>query len=140
MALGSSLYPRLGGLGLKQLPRATANVNACKNMYDPYIQCPKIIWTWAFSIVNILPREVMRFKPLNTVTIFPRILNSLVQSKKIKNTRSKSFFAGCCCCCVRVLRPTNSYGHTETGPRFKVSSERLEKPGIELTTPGLQSG
>ena len=45
-----------------------------------------------------------------------------------------------CCCCVRVLRPTNSYGHTETGPRFKVSSERLEKPGIELRTPGLQSG
>ena len=43
-------------------------------------------------------------------------------------------------CCVRVLRPTNSLGHTETGPRFKVSSERLEKPGIELTTPGLQSG
>ena len=24
------------------------------------------------------------------------------------------------------------------GPRFKVSSERLEKPGIELTTPGLE--
>ena len=24
------------------------------------------------------------------------------------------------------------------GPRFKVSSERLEKPGIKLTTPGLQ--
>ena len=24
----------------------------------------------------------MRFKPLNTVTIFPKILNSLVQSKK----------------------------------------------------------
>ena len=39
---------------------------------------------------------------------------------------------------VRVLRLTNSYGHTETGPRFKVSSERLEKPGIELTTPGLK--
>ena len=26
----------------------------------------------------------------------------------------------------------------ETGPRFKVSSERLEKPGFEHTTPGLQ--
>ena len=26
---------------------------------------------------------------------------------------------------------------TETGPRFKVSSENLEKPGIERTTPGL---
>ena len=26
----------------------------------------------------------------------------------------------------------------ETGPRFKVSSERLEKPVIELTTPGLE--
>ena len=36
-------------------------------------------------------------------------------------------------CCVSVLCPTNSYGHTETGPRLKVSSERLEKPGIELT-------
>ena len=29
-------------------------------------------------------------------------------------------------------------GHTETGPRFKVTSERLEKPGIELTTPGSE--
>ena len=28
----------------------------------------------------------------------------------------------------------------ETGPRFKVSSERLEKPRIELGTPGLQTG
>ena len=37
---------------------------------------------------------------------------------------------------VRVLRLTNSYGHTETGSRFKVSSERREKPGIEFTTPG----
>ena len=34
--------------------------------------------------------------------------------------------------------PLNSYGHMETGPRFIVSSQRLEKPGIELTTPGLQ--
>ena len=39
---------------------------------------------------------------------------------------------------VRVLRLTNSQGHTETGPRFKGSSKRLEKPGIELTTPGLK--
>ena len=39
---------------------------------------------------------------------------------------------------VRVLRLTNSLGHTETGPRFKVSSERLEKPGLELATPGLE--
>ena len=30
-----------------------------------------------------------------------------------------------CCCCVRVKRPTNSLGHTETGHRFKVSSETL---------------
>ena len=44
----------------------------------------------------------------------------------------------CCCCCVRVLCPTNSLGHTETGPRLKVSSERLEKPGIKLMTPGFQ--
>ena len=28
----------------------------------------------------------------------------------------------------------------ETGPRFKVSSERLEKPVFEHTTPGLQGG
>ena len=28
-------------------------------------------------------------------------------------------------------------GHTETGPRFKVSSERLEKRGIDLAIPGL---
>ena len=26
----------------------------------------------------------------------------------------------------------------ETGPRLKVSSDRLEKPGIEPATPGLQ--
>ena len=30
--------------------------------------------------------------------------------------------------------PPTAKFHTETGPRFKVSSERLEKPGIELTT------
>ena len=29
-------------------------------------------------------------------------------------------------------------GHTEMGPLFKVSSERLEKPRIKLETPGLQ--
>ena len=28
-------------------------------------------------------------------------------------------------------------GHTETGPRFKVSSERPEKRGIDFATPGL---
>ena len=38
---------------------------------------------------------------------------------------------------VRALRPTKSYGHTETGPRFKVSSGRPDKSGIELTIPGL---
>ena len=36
---------------------------------------------------------------------------------------------------VRVISPPNSYGHSETGPRFKVSSERAERPGIELTIP-----
>ena len=51
------------------------------------------------------------------------------------NARYKTY---CGCCCVRVLHPINSYGHTEMGPRFKVPSERLEKPGIEPTTPGLQ--
>ena len=44
------------------------------------------------------------------------------------------------CCCVRALRLISSYGHTETGPRFKVSSARLVKPEIELMTPGLHSG
>ena len=29
--------------------------------------------------------------------------------------------------------------HAETGPRFKVSSERQEKPGISFVTPGLLS-
>ena len=28
-------------------------------------------------------------------------------------------------------------GHTETGPWFKVSSERPEKQGIDLAIPGL---
>ena len=28
-------------------------------------------------------------------------------------------------------------GHTKTEPRFKVSSERPEKRGIDLATPGL---
>ena len=31
-------------------------------------------------------------------------------------------------------------GHTETGPRFKVSSERPEKRGIDLAIPGLVVG
>ena len=43
----------------------------------------------------------------------------------------------CVCVCVRVVRLTDSWGHTETGPRFKDSSESLEKPGIEPATPGL---
>ena len=34
-------------------------------------------------------------------------------------------------CCVSVLCPTNSHGHMESGPRFKVSSERLDEPGFE---------
>ena len=34
---------------------------------------------------------------------------------------------------LRVLRSTNSFGHTETGPPFKASSERLEKPAFEST-------
>ena len=28
-------------------------------------------------------------------------------------------------------------GHTETGPQFKLTSERLEKRGIEPAIPGL---
>ena len=36
------------------------------------------------------------------------------------------------------LRPTDTKGHTETGSRLKVSSDRLEKTGVELTTPGVQ--
>ena len=31
-------------------------------------------------------------------------------------------------------------GHTETGPRFKVSSERPEKRGIDLATPFEKGG
>ena len=30
-------------------------------------------------------------------------------------------------CCVRVLRPTNSLGHTETGPRFKGLLQKIFK-------------
>ena len=42
-------------------------------------------------------------------------------------------------CLIGVLLPTQQLsGHMEKGPRFKVSSERLEKPGIEHTTPDLQ--
>ena len=29
-------------------------------------------------------------------------------------------------------------GHTEAGPQFKFSSERLEKPWFETRIPGLQ--
>ena len=36
-----------------------------------------------------------------------------------------------------VLMSRQQPGHTETGPRFKVSSERPEKRGIELAIPGL---
>ena len=28
-------------------------------------------------------------------------------------------------------------GHMETGPRFKLSSQRLEKQGVDLAIPGL---
>ena len=34
--------------------------------------------------------------------------------------------------------PTAKVIHTKTGPRFKVLSERLEKPWFKLTTPALQ--
>ena len=46
-----------------------------------------------------------------------------------------------------IIRPSRYYlsifiivvvRHTETKPRFKGLSERLEKLGIELTTPGFQ--
>ena len=40
--------------------------------------------------------------------------------------------------CVRILHPTNSYGHMETGPQLKVSTDRVVKLGIESATPGLQ--
>ena len=33
---------------------------------------------------------------------------------------------------------TSHQGYTETGPRFIVPSDGLEKPGIEPATPGLQ--
>ena len=36
-----------------------------------------------------------------------------------------------------VLRSHQQRGHTETGPWFKVSSERAEKQGIDLAIPGL---
>ena len=44
----------------------------------------------------------------------------------------------CYCCYFCHKRPSNSLGHMETRPRLKVSSDRLVKPGIEPTTPGLQ--
>ena len=36
-----------------------------------------------------------------------------------------------------MVRPNDTKGHTETGLKFKDSSERMEKPGIEHTIPGL---
>ena len=39
---------------------------------------------------------------------------------------------------VVVSCPINSYGHMETEPWFKVSSERLVKNEMELTTPDFQ--
>ena len=35
------------------------------------------------------------------------------------------------------LTSHHQQGHTETGPLFKVSSERTEKWGIDLVIPGL---
>ena len=35
------------------------------------------------------------------------------------------------------LTPHQQRGHMETGPQFKVSSERAEKWGIDLVIPGL---
>ena len=42
------------------------------------------------------------------------------------------------CCCVCVLLPTNSKSYMETRPQLKVSSDRLAKPRIKPTIPGLQ--
>ena len=43
---------------------------------------------------------------------------------------------GVCVFKTYVLPTAN--GHTETEPRFKVSSKTLEKPRIKLMTPGSQ--
>ena len=40
-------------------------------------------------------------------------------------------------CVNSGLAPHQQQGHTEMGPRFKVSSERPEKRGIDLAIPGL---
>ena len=39
-----------------------------------------------------------------------------------------------CVVVLGFLHPISSLGHTQTGPWVKVSSERLEKPGIESIT------
>ena len=46
---------------------------------------------------------------------------------------------GCTCLLVVfvVYSPFNSLSHKETGPWFKVSTERLDKPGIEPQTSSL---
>ena len=56
----------------------------------------------------------------------------------------KNLLLYCCFMSTEVSECVNSgltshqqRGHTETGPPFKVSSERPEKRGIDLATPGL---
>ena len=49
----------------------------------------------------------------------------------------KLLFCGCSCC-VRVYIPPTAKVYTRTGLRFQVLTERMSKPWIDLTTPGLQ--
>ena len=52
-------------------------------------------------------------------------------------TLTWSFFISCCVVFVFNVPPT-AKDHMETGPRLKVSSDRLVEPGIKPATPGLQ--
>ena len=59
--------------------------------------------------------------------------------EKLSKATSSLFHLGECYCCYVCLKgPSNSLGHMETKPWLKVSSDRLMKPGIEPTTPGLE--
>ena len=82
---------------------------------------------------------------LHTCEELVRILCRKVCEKQSTNIFAKTYKCiPCIVMCVWVERPTSILGHTETGPRFKVSglrfevsSEGLKKPGRELATPGL---
>ena len=79
-------------------------------------------------------------KDLNGLYFISLFLSRTNQQELLQYIQSLPYLSGYKTGCEWVNSSLTSHqqrGHTETGPRFKVSSERPEKRGIDLAIPGL---